>query len=219
MFYIFCLQPLASQPGASPATAHGLRQAVHVRPMVDVTLLYVKVRETFNTQSTGSVTYIFGCPRGKHPVNSIYQSSYGQVSESATCSLTFIPTPQPSCAQITTLSSELWEFNPLSSIWTEIVVNGTTPAPRDGHTANVVGSKMIVFGGRGNSSTAGHGTALLGDEWIIDLDPSQPVSVKTNSSTVGARHRTFRKAVPILHFHMVGLLGWRWYGIWTNRFH
>lgn len=167
--------------------------------MVDVTPLYVKVGETFNTQSTGSVTYAFGYPRGKHPVNNIYQSSCGQFSESATCSLTFSPTPQPSFAQLTTLSSELWEFDPLSSIWTEIVVNGTTPAPRDGHTANVVGSKMIVFGGRGNSSTTGHGTALLGDEWIIDLDPSQTVSVKTNSSTVGAKRQTFRKAVSCEH--------------------
>lgn len=80
-------------------------------------------------------------------------------------------------------SAELWEFDPSIKVWTEIVVNGTIPTARDGHTASVAGSKMIVFGGRGNTSATGQ-TTLLGDEWEIDLDPSLTVAVTTNSSTV-----------------------------------
>lgn len=75
-------------------------------------------------------------------------------------------------------------------MWTEILVSGAAPAARDGHTASAAGSKMIIFGGRGNGPESdpqigeGAGTALLGDEWEIDLDPSQHVTVATNSSTV-----------------------------------
>lgn len=79
-------------------------------------------------------------------------------------------------------------------MWTEVLVNvdGDTPAARDGHTASVAGSKMVVFGGRGNESDfdaqAGRGsnTALLEDEWEIDLDLSQLITISTNVSTVGA---------------------------------
>lgn len=76
-------------------------------------------------------------------------------------------------------------------MWTEILVSGASaPAARDGHTASIAGSKMIIFGGRGNASDSdsqaglGTRTALLGDEWEIDLDLSQHVTVATNSSTV-----------------------------------
>lgn len=75
-------------------------------------------------------------------------------------------------------------------MWTEVLVNGAAPDARDGHTASVAGSKMIIFGGRGNSVDSdpqvgeGMGTSLLGDEWEIDLDPSQHVTVATDSSTV-----------------------------------
>lgn len=64
------------------------------------------------------------------------------------------------------------------------------PAARDGHTSSVAGSKMIIFGGRGNGSEsdpqAGEGTEtfLLGDEWEIDLDPSQHITVATDAPTV-----------------------------------
>lgn len=49
---------------------------------------------------------------------------------------------------------------------------------------------MTIFGGRGNASDSDSQagldtrTALLGDEWEIDLDLSQHVTVATNSSTV-----------------------------------
>lgn len=80
------------------------------------------------------------------------------------------------------LSAELWEYNPALSIWTEVLVSGASaPAARDGHTASVVGSKMIIFGGRGNDSGS---AVLLGDEWEIDLDLKQDVTASTNSSTV-----------------------------------
>ncbi|CAM9246405.1 unnamed protein product [Ectocarpus sp. 6 AP-2014] len=88
-------------------------------------------------------------------------------------------------------SAELWEFNPSTSVWTEVLVNvdGDAPPARDGHTASVVGSKMVVFGGRGNGSDSdaqagrGSNTALLEDEWAIDLDLSQLITISTNFST------------------------------------
>lgn len=84
-----------------------------------------------------------------------------------------------------THSAELWEFDPLSSVWTEILVNSDVPSAREGHSASVTGSKMVVFGGRGVNSTNGHGgTVLLGEQWEIDLDASRTVVVQSNSSTV-----------------------------------
>lgn len=96
-------------------------------------------------------------------------------------------------------SAELWEFNPSTSVWTEVLVtiDGDSPSARDGHTASVAGSKMIVFGGRGNQSDSdaqagrGSNTALLGDEWEIDLDPSQLITTSTNFSTVGTYNNCF----------------------------
>lgn len=82
-------------------------------------------------------------------------------------------------------------------MWTEIVVSagGAAPAARDGHTASVTGTKMIIFGGRGNGSDSGsqdgqglRTTAFFDDEWEIDLDPSRHVTVATNSSTVSCTH-------------------------------
>eukprot|EP00752_Nemacystus_decipiens_P004487 g4097.t2 len=93
------------------------------------------------------------------------------------------------CVGGDSFSAELWEFNPAVRTWTEILVNGEAPAARDGHTANVAGSKMIIFGGRGNGIESdpqvgeGTGTVFLGDEWEIDLDPSRHVTVATDSST------------------------------------
>ena len=87
-------------------------------------------------------------------------------------------------------SAELWEFNPAVSTWTEVLVDGVAPAARDGHTASVAGSKMVIFGGRGNGSESdpqvgdGTETSLLGDEWEIDLDPTQQITVTTDSPTV-----------------------------------
>lgn len=83
-----------------------------------------------------------------------------------------------------THSAELWEFDPLSRVWTEIVVNSDVPSAREGHTASVAGSKMVIFGGRGMNSTAGRGSTLLSEQWEIDLDASRTVVVQTNTSTV-----------------------------------
>lgn len=80
-------------------------------------------------------------------------------------------------------------MDPSSSVWTEIVVSSEAPSAREGHTASVIGSKMVVFGGRGvnstaNSTTENRGSVVLGDQWEIDLDPSRTVIVQTNASTV-----------------------------------
>lgn len=70
-------------------------------------------------------------------------------------------------------------------------MGGSSPPPRDEHSASVVGSTMIIFGGRGSDrNTTGASTGgqddltLLGDEWEIDLDPCRNVVAEANSSTV-----------------------------------
>lgn len=84
----------------------------------------------------------------------------------------------------------------MTRTWTEVIVEGNGPTPRDGHTASALDSKLVLFGGRGNVST---GTALLGDEWEIDLDPTYSVSATSNASTVsstfnnGSKYNSYRK--------------------------
>lgn len=71
---------------------------------------------------------------------------------------------------------------------------------------------MIIFGGRGNASDSDSQagldtrTALLGDEWEIDLDLSQHVTVATNSSTV-----SIFALFCVLPAHLALLKRTRWY--------
>lgn len=89
------------------------------------------------------------------------------------------------------ISAELWEFDPFTSTWTELLVGGSSLPPRDEHSASVLGSRMIIFGGRGSATNAtGASTGgqddltLLGDAWEIDLDPSRNVAAEANGSKV-----------------------------------
>ncbi len=45
--------------------------------------------------------------------------------------------------------------------WTKIKGTGTTPSGRAGHSANVVGSSIYVFGGENS-------TGALGDFYVLD---------------------------------------------------
>lgn len=82
-------------------------------------------------------------------------------------------------------SAELWEFNPVTRVWTEVIVDGTLPSARDGHTASVSGSKMLIFGGRGSETPSTSASVdLFGDEWEIDLDPSSGKIVQTSAPAV-----------------------------------
>lgn len=45
--------------------------------------------------------------------------------------------------------------------WTRLQVNGAPPPPRWGHTAAVIGEKLIVFGGH-------NGSRMLNDLHVLD---------------------------------------------------
>lgn len=53
----------------------------------------------------------------------------------------------------TTLSAELWKYTIASKTWAQVSATGSPPPPLVEHTATVVDSKMIVFGGRTNGPT------------------------------------------------------------------
>ncbi|CAM9312927.1 unnamed protein product [Scytosiphon promiscuus] len=146
----------------------------------------------------------FPSPRSGHTLAVVAGKVYmfGGLSSNAQCSSATVgstalgDTPggviTEDCIGADRFSAELWELDPPLRQWTEVLVGVSgdgAPAARSGHTASVSGSKMIVFGGRGNASDSdvqdwrGSRTALLGDEWEIDLDPSRKVTVATNSST------------------------------------
>ena len=102
--------------------------------------------------------------------------------------------------------SDLWRLRrsaPNTGTWEEVKVStGVTPPPRAGHSALVVGTSMVVFGGRNSVN-------LLQDGWVLDLhilawteqrasatcSSSTCPSVRTNHAaaltTIGALQRTF----------------------------
>lgn len=82
------------------------------------------------------------------------------------------------------VSSELWEYDPTTHVWTELLPQGPVPDPRDSHTASVVGSTMVIFGGRRNITAGEQWMEFIGDEWEIDLDPTENVVVTSDAQTV-----------------------------------
>lgn len=63
--------------------------------------------------------------------------------------------------------NDLYELDTKTLVWTRIAVSGglgaPRPAPRAGHTASLVGSTIVVFGG-------GDGERLLNDCWLLEID-------------------------------------------------
>ncbi|KAG9443849.1 hypothetical protein H6P81_015189 [Aristolochia fimbriata] len=57
--------------------------------------------------------------------------------------------------------SDVYVLDTISLEWTELVVSGTLPPPRCGHTATMVEKRLLVFGGRGG------GGPIMGDLWAL----------------------------------------------------
>jgi len=72
--------------------------------------------------------------------------------------------------------NDIWTYSPLADKWTELMPAGDLPTPRWGHSANVIGENMYVFGG---TNAAGQ---VLNDLWAYNfpygvwqkLSPSGP---------------------------------------------
>ncbi|CAM9805532.1 unnamed protein product, partial [Discosporangium mesarthrocarpum] len=87
-------------------------------------------------------------------------------------------------------SSELWEFSPLSEVWEEKILDDELvgPSPREGHSASVLdGSRMFIFGGRGNGSLGSPSAIHHADLWEIELDPAWKASAYFNSTGGGSK--------------------------------
>ena len=62
--------------------------------------------------------------------------------------------------------NDVWVFdtsNPKGE-WTPTKIKGDIPSPRYGHTAHIIGDKMILFGGKGPENSN------LNDLWFLDLN-------------------------------------------------
>ncbi|OZJ03992.1 hypothetical protein BZG36_04045 [Bifiguratus adelaidae] len=63
------------------------------------------------------------------------------------------------------------------------------PKPRYFHSANVWGSKMIIFGGMGYSAEAEDGLCVLNDVWVLDTDTMEWSCPSTRASAIRPKAR------------------------------
>ncbi|KAL3155648.1 hypothetical protein ABBQ32_012681 [Trebouxia sp. C0010 RCD-2024] len=87
---------------------------------------------------------------------------------------------------------DTWMFDTVTSVWTELKVNGMRPKPRYGHCMCRVESRVLMFGGENNTSLANdlwtlRGLGLDGEEapaWIpLELPGNAPPARKGHSCT------------------------------------
>uniref|UniRef100_A0A3Q2PPV2 Zgc:163014 n=1 Tax=Fundulus heteroclitus TaxID=8078 RepID=A0A3Q2PPV2_FUNHE len=86
-------------------------------------------------------------------------------------------------------SNALYIFSPEYELWYQPIVEGDRPLPRFGHSATLLGQKLIIFGGR---KTA----AYLNDLHILDLGLMEYTAVKY--ANMPPLPRGFHAAVPVL---------------------
>ncbi|KAK5614442.1 hypothetical protein CRENBAI_024355 [Crenichthys baileyi] len=83
----------------------------------------------------------------------------------------------------------LYIFSPEYELWYQPIVEGDKPLPRFGHSATLLGQKLIVFGGR---KTA----AYLNDLHVLDLGLMEYTAVKY--ANMPPLPRGFHAAAPVL---------------------
>lgn len=86
-------------------------------------------------------------------------------------------------------SNALYIFSPEYELWYQPIVEGDKPLPRFGHSATLLGQKLVIFGGR---KTA----AYLNDLHVLDLGLMEYTAVK--SANMPPLPRGFHAAVPML---------------------
>lgn len=62
--------------------------------------------------------------------------------------------------------ADMWEFDLQSLSWTAVKMDGECPPPLNGHSANLIGDHLFVFGG---SSSFGRERKYNGDMFVCDL--------------------------------------------------
>ncbi|KAL9268723.1 GLUTELIN PRECURSOR ACCUMULATION 3-like protein [Drosera capensis] len=92
--------------------------------------------------------------------------------------------------------SDVYILDTISLEWTELSISGSIPPPRCGHTATMVGKRLLVYGGRGGGSIMGELWALKGiieEEnetagWTQLKLPGQAPSARCGHSVTSAGH-------------------------------
>ncbi|OCT68184.1 uncharacterized protein LOC108698685 isoform X2 [Xenopus laevis] len=87
-------------------------------------------------------------------------------------------------------SNSLYIFNPDYNIWYQPIVEGERPLPRFGHTATLLGNRVVIFGGRRSPSPV-----YLNDLYILDLGYMEYSTVST--SVEKPSPRSFHAAVKV----------------------
>ncbi|XP_068110582.1 uncharacterized protein [Hyperolius riggenbachi] len=68
-------------------------------------------------------------------------------------------------AESAACTNALYIFNPDYKIWYQPIVEGQRPVPRYGHSATLLGNRLVIFGGRRSPASV-----YLNDLHILDLD-------------------------------------------------
>ncbi|KAG8448981.1 hypothetical protein GDO86_015883 [Hymenochirus boettgeri] len=74
-------------------------------------------------------------------------------------------------------TNSLYIFNPEYKIWYQPIVEGERPLPRFGHTATLLGNRVVIFGGRRSPSPV-----YLNDLHILDLGYMEYSKVSVSAS-------------------------------------
>ncbi|KAM9294044.1 RING finger protein B-like [Gastrophryne carolinensis] len=100
------------------------------------------------------------------------------------------------CPQIGTeagsCTNNLYIFNPEYRIWYQPIVEGERPSPRYGHSATLLGSRLVIFGGRRSPTPV-----YLNDLHILDLGYMEYSTVSFPASTERPSPRCFHAAMQL----------------------
>ncbi|XP_072284507.1 uncharacterized protein [Pyxicephalus adspersus] len=100
------------------------------------------------------------------------------------------------CPQVGTeagsCTNALYIFNPEYKIWYQPIVEGQRPVPRYGHSATLLGNRLLIFGGRRSPNPV-----YLNDLYILDLGYMEFTTVSFSPSAERPSPRCFHAAMRV----------------------
>ncbi|XP_066428491.1 uncharacterized protein [Eleutherodactylus coqui] len=95
-------------------------------------------------------------------------------------------------------TNTLYIFNPEYKIWYQPIVEGERPLPRYGHSATLLGNKLVLFGGRRSPSPV-----YLNDIHILDLGYMEYTAVFYPSLSERPSARCFHAAMQVSEYKLL----------------
>ncbi|KAM4690550.1 uncharacterized protein WCC33_017951 [Rhinophrynus dorsalis] len=105
--------------------------------------------------------------------------------------------PQPG-TEFGSCCNSLYIFNPEYKIWYQPIVEGERPLPRFGHSATLMGNRVVIFGGRRSPSPV-----YLNDLHILDLGYMEYTAVTVSAMSEKPSARCFHAAVRVSDHKML----------------